>query len=45
MKTLDYVTGKPLIGNDAKLGIVYLKVKNLEEQIKFYHNALKNDDY
>ena len=41
MKTLEYVTGKPLIGNDAKLGIVYLKVNNLEEQVKFYHKALK----
>ena len=34
MKTLDYVTGKPLIGNDAKLGIVYLKVKKLRRTNK-----------
>lgn len=51
MKIIEYVTGESIIGNTAKLGMVHLKVNNLEEQVRFYKMALKmtvitkTDDY
>lgn len=51
MKVIDYVNGKSIIGNDTKLGLVHLKVKNLKDQVRFYNLALKmtiieqNDDF
>lgn len=48
---MDIVTGESIIGKGTKLGTVHLKVKNLEEQVRFYKTALKmvlitkTDDY
>lgn len=41
MKTIPYVTTQSLISDDAKLGVVHLRVANLENQLKFYTLGLK----
>lgn len=41
MKTIDYVQGETKLSLNTKLGLVYLKVKHLKEQINFYKVALK----